>query len=78
MFTRKEYEMARGRRQTPEQIVQLLRQIEADTASGKKTAKACYEAGICEPTYYRWYTEFGDLNADQVGRLKALKEENKN
>jgi hypothetical protein len=53
--------MARGRRHTSEQIVQLLRQIDADTASGKKTAKACYEAGITEPTYYRWFKEFGTL-----------------
>ena len=60
--------MARGRRHTPEQIVQLLRRIEADTASGKKTDKACYEAGISEPTYYRWYKEFGNLSEDQAGR----------
>ena len=59
--------MARGRRHTPEQIVQLLRQIDADTASGKKTAKACYEAGITEPTYYRWFKEFGNLTLDQTG-----------
>jgi hypothetical protein len=67
-FTRKEDEMPRGRRHTPEQIVQLLRQIETDTASGKKTDKACYEAGISEPTYYRWYQEFGNLNLDQAER----------
>jgi len=58
--------MPRGRRHTPEQIVQLLRQIDADTASGKKTAKACYEAGITEPTYYRWFKEFGNLPVDHA------------
>jgi hypothetical protein len=60
--------MARWRRHTLEQIVQLLRQIDADTASGKKAAKACYEAGITEPTYYRWFKEFGNLTGDQAGK----------
>ncbi|MGA2753550.1 MAG: hypothetical protein ABSE53_07255 [Terracidiphilus sp.] len=38
--------MARGRKQTPEQIVGLLRQIEVGTANGKTAAIACKEAGL--------------------------------
>ena len=67
--------MPRGRRHTPEQILQLLQQIEADVANGRETPRACYQAGICEPTYYRWCKEFGSLSVDQASSLKALKKE---
>jgi putative transposase len=69
--------MARGRRHTPEQILQLLQQIEADVANGSETPRACYQAGICEPTYYRWCKEFGNMSVDQAIRLKELKKENR-
>ena len=68
--------MARGRKQTPEQIVELLRQIEVQTASGKTLAVACKEAGIAEQTYYRWRKEYGGLQVDQARRLKELEQEN--
>jgi len=68
--------MARGRRHTPEQILQLLQQIEAEVARGSETPRACYLAGICESTYYRWCKEFGNMNVNQANRLNALKKEN--
>jgi len=37
--------MARGKRYQPEQVVNLLRQIEAAIANGKTTAQACEESG---------------------------------
>ena len=43
--------MARGKRYQPEQVVNLLRQIEVAVASGKTTAQACKEAEIVEQTY---------------------------
>ena len=46
--------MARGKRYQPEQVVNLLRQIEVAVANGKTTAQACKEAEIVEQTYYRW------------------------
>jgi hypothetical protein len=45
--------MARGRKHTPEQVVNLLRQIEVAVANGKTTAQGCKEAEITEQTYYR-------------------------
>ena len=48
--------MARGRKQTPEQIIGLLGRIEVGTANGKTAAMACKEAGIAEQTYYRCRT----------------------
>jgi hypothetical protein len=68
--------MARGRRHTPEQILQLLRQIDTEVANGRETPRACYQAGICEPTYYRWCKEFGNLTVVQAKSSRALKKEN--
>jgi transposase-like protein len=68
--------MARGRKHTPEQIVNVLRQIEVAMANGKTTPAACKEAGIIEQTYYRWRKEYGGLKVDQAKRLKELEQEN--
>ena len=38
--------MGRGKKYQPEQVVNLLRQIEVAVANGKTTAVACKEAGI--------------------------------
>ena len=39
-----------GKKYQPEQVVNLLRQIEVAVANGKTTARACKEAGIVEQT----------------------------
>jgi transposase-like protein len=68
--------MARGKKHTPEQIVNVLRQIEVAMANGKTAPVACKEAGITEQTYYRWRKEYGGLKVDQAKRLKELEQEN--
>ena len=68
--------MARGRKHTPEQVVNLLRQIEVAVANGKTTAVACKEGEITEQTYCRWRKEYGGLQVDQARRLKELEQEN--
>ena len=64
------------KRYKPEQIVNLLRQVEVAIANGKTTPQAAREAGITEQTYYRWRREFGGLKLDQAKRLKELEKEN--
>jgi transposase-like protein len=64
------------RKYKPEQIVNLLRQIEVEIANGKTTPQACKEAEITQQTYYRWRKEFGGLKLDQAKRLKELEREN--
>ena len=64
------------KRYKPEQIVNLLRQIEVEIANGKTTPQACKEAEITQQTYYRWRKEFGGLKLDQATRLKELEREN--
>jgi transposase-like protein len=60
----------------PEQVVNLLRQIEVEIANGKTTPQACRDAQITAQTYYRWRKEFGGLKLDQAKRLKELEREN--
>jgi len=67
--------MAR-KRHTPEQVVNLLRQVEVGVANGKTTGQSCKEAAITEQTYYRWRKEYGGLQVDQAKRLKELEQEN--
>jgi putative transposase len=64
------------KRYKPEQIVNLLRQIEVEIANGKTTPQACRDAQITAQTYYRWRKEFGGLKLDQAKRLKELEKEN--
>ncbi|MCU1322698.1 MAG: transposase family protein [Acidobacteriaceae bacterium] len=64
--------MARGKKHTAEQVVNLLRQVEVGVANGKLMAQACKEAEIVEQTYYRWRKEYGGLRVDQARRLKEL------
>jgi transposase-like protein len=68
--------MARWKKHTAEQVVNLLRQVEVGVANGKSMAQACKEAGIVEQTYYRWRKEYGGLRVDQARRLKELEQEN--
>ena len=64
------------KRYKPEQIVNLLRQIEVEIANGKTTPQACKEAEITQQTYYRWRKEYGGLKLEQAKRLKELEREN--
>ena len=65
-----------SKRIKPEQIVNLLRQMEVEIANGKTTAQACRDAQITAQTYCRWRKEFGGLKLDQAKRLKELEKEN--
>jgi len=64
------------KRYKPEQIVNLLRQIEVEFANGKATPQACKEAEITVQTYYRWRKKYGGLKLDQAKRLIELEREN--
>jgi len=68
--------MGRGKKYEPDQVVNLLRQIEVAVANGKSTPLACKDAGVSEQSYYRWRKEYGGLHVDQARRLKELEQEN--
>ena len=56
---------------TEEQMVQVLR--EADQTS---VAEAAKKHKVSEPTIYAWRKHFGQMEAADVKRLKALEVEN--
>jgi hypothetical protein len=53
--------MARGKRYQPEQVVNLLRQIEVAIANGKTTARACKEAEIRGADVFPLHTNLHSL-----------------
>jgi putative transposase len=60
----------------PEQVVNMLRQVEVLLGNGKTTPQACKEVGIHIQTYYRWRREYGGLKVEQAKRMKDLEKEN--
>lgn len=68
--------MSKKTRRTPEQIVDLLREIERDTTQGKSIAQACKDRSIGEWTYYRWRKQYAGMNRQDAKRLKDLEKEN--
>jgi len=64
------------RQYTPEQIVQLLRDVEAGQAQGKTIEEQCRHLGISETSYHRWKAQYGGMKTDDVRRLKDLEREN--
>src|SRR6185312_10502631 len=67
---------ALGKRYKPEQIVNLLREIEVMMANGKTLLEACKQAGISDKSYYRWRKIYGGLKVDQAKRFKEIEAEN--
>lgn len=57
--------MARGKKHSAEQVVNLLRQIEVGVSNGKTTVQACKKASIVEQTYYHWRHEYGGLQVER-------------
>ena len=62
--------MAR-KRYSDEDCLKILRQVELDLAAGADVAKACRTAGISDATYYIWRKKFGQLDTDEVKRVKV-------
>ena len=60
--------MAR-KRQTPEQVINKLREAEVAIAGGSTVAEAARRIGVTEQTFYRWRSEYGGLRIDQARRL---------
>ena len=61
---------------SPEQVLNKLRQVEVAVAGGKSVGQAVREIGVTDHTYYRWRREYGGLDLDQAKRLKKLEQEN--
>lgn len=65
-----------GKRETPEEVITKLRQVEVLQGQGQKVVDAVRQIGVSLQTYYRWRREYGGMNRDQLKRLKELEQEN--
>jgi putative transposase len=65
-----------GKRHSPEQIVQKLRDGDAMLNAGKSVAEVVQHLGVSEQTYYRWKTQYGGMKSEEAKRLKELEVEN--
>jgi putative transposase len=63
----------RKSRFTEAQIIQALRQAEADTP----VAEICRSLQITEQSFYRWKRKYGSLGTPEIRELRQLREENK-
>lgn len=61
------------KRITEEQIIRILNAREG----GRSAMELSREAGISEPTFYRWRSEFGDMEVNEAKRLRELEAENR-
>jgi transposase-like protein len=61
---------------TPEQIINKLREAEIMLSQGTSIAVICKQIGVVEQTYYRWRKEYGGMRVEQAHRLKELEQEN--
>lgn len=61
---------------SPDKIVAVLRDIQADVAQGSTVADAVTKQQVSLQTYYKWKKAYGTMGSDEVKRLKELEDEN--
>jgi transposase-like protein len=64
------------KRHTPEQIVRMLPEADAELATGASVPETARRLGISEATFHRWRNPYGGMKADATKRLKELEKEN--
>jgi putative transposase len=62
----------KGKRFTEEQIITVLKEVEA----GVKVMDVCTKYGISDATYYNWKAKYHGMEINELKRLKALEDEN--
>jgi putative transposase len=61
---------------SPEVIINKLRQAEIMLHQGTTVAEVCRKIEVSDVTFYRWRKQYGGMNVDQARRLKVLELEN--
>lgn len=61
---------------SPEQIIDILRQVERETNQGKTAAEACRALSISEWSFYRWRKKYGGMEKSDAKQLRELEKEN--
>src|SRR5215218_2305532 len=63
------------KRHTPQQIVRMLREADAELATGASLPEIATKLGNSEATFHRWRNQYGGMKADATKRLKELEKE---
>ena len=63
---------SKGKRYSEEQIIRILKEIEGGTS----IAEVCRKYNVAETTVYRWRTKYGEMDQQQLRRLRELEAEN--
>lgn len=61
---------------TPEQMIDILRQVERESNQGKTAAEACRTLGVSEWSFYRWRRKYGGMEKSDAKQLRELEKEN--
>ena len=61
-----------GKRYSEEQIIRILDEVRG----GKAVAAVARSYGVSENTIYRWKSRFGEMNREELHRLRELEAEN--
>lgn len=62
-----------GKRYTETQIIRILDELKA----GKTADEICRTYGVAQSTLYRWKNQYGEMDRDELSRLRELEEENR-
>ena len=62
-----------GKRYTPEQIIRILDEVK----SGKSVEEVCRIYHVAQSTLYRWRSKYGEMDRDELNRLRELEDENR-
>jgi putative transposase len=63
----------RGRRDTEEQIIAILKEAE----KAERVGDVIRRHGVAVKTYYRWKAKYSGMDVSDARRLKQLEEENR-
>lgn len=62
-----------GKHHSQAQIIRILDELKA----GKSVDDVCRTYNVARSTLYRWKSQYGDMNRDELRRLRELEEENR-
>lgn len=63
----------KGKRYSQEQIIRIL----AELKSGKTVEEICRVYGVGQSTLYNWKNKYGEMDRDELTRLRELEDENR-
>lgn len=63
----------KGNRYSQEQIIRIL----AELKSGKTVDEICRTYGVVQSTLYNWKNKYGEMDRDELSRLRELEDENR-